>query len=236
MEKILIIGGVAAGATSAAKVRRISVSAEIVMLEAGADISFANCGLPYYIGGDIKSRSKLILQSPESFKEQYGVEVHINTIVGSIDRDAHKVKTMNTVSGEQRTFDYTKLILAQGGRPITPSLPGADSDHVFTLWTLEDMDKISHHLEEKKPKNAVVVGGGFIGLEMVEALVKRGLKVNAVEMMPHVMAIMEAEMAGFIENEMLSYGVGIHTGAAVTEIRPHSVKLDNGKLLDADLV
>ena len=236
MEKIIIIGGVAAGATAAAKVRRISPTAEIIMLEAGPDISFANCGLPYFIGGDIKSRSKLILQSPESFNEQYGVEVHIHTIVSSIDRVAHQVKTMDTRSGEQKTFEYTKLIMAQGGRPITPTLPGADLDHVFTLWTLEDMDKISNHLEEKKPKNAVVVGGGFIGLEMVEALVKRGLKVNVVEMMPHVMALMEAETAGFIENELLSYGVGIHTGAGVTQIMPHSVKLDNGKILEADMV
>ena len=236
MEKILIIGGVAAGATAAAKVRRISPTAQITMLEAGPDISFANCGLPYYIGGDIKSRSKLILQSPESFNEQYGVEVHTHTIVSSIDRVAHKVKTLDTRSGEQKSFEYTKLILAQGGRPIKPTLPGADYDHVFTLWTLEDMDKISHHLEEKKPKNAVVVGGGFIGLEMVEALVKRGLKVNVVEMMPHVMAIMEAETAGFVETEMLSYGVGIHTGAGVTEIMPRTVKLDNGKVLDADMV
>ena len=236
MEKIVIIGGVAAGATAAAKVRRISATAEIVMLEAGPDISFANCGLPYFIGGDIKSRSKLILQSPESFKEQYGVEVHINTLVGSIDRVAHKVQTMNTVSGELMTFEYTKLIMAQGGKPITPALPGADNDHVFKLWTLEDMDKISKYLEEKKPKSAVVIGGGFIGLEMVEALVKRGLKVNLVEMMPHVMSIMEPEMAGFIENEMLSYDVGIHTGAAVTEIKANKVKLDNGKLLDAELV
>ena len=236
MEKILIIGGVAAGATAAAKVRRISPTAEITMLEAGPDISFANCGLPYYIGGDIKSRSKLILQSPESFKEQYGVDVFINTIVSAIDRVAHKVKTWNCQSGEENTFEYSKLILAQGGKPITPNLPGAGYDHVFTLWTLEDMDKIFHHLEVKKPKNAVVVGGGFIGLEMVEALVKRGLKVNVVEMMPHVMSIMEAETAGFIENEMLSYGVGIHTGAGVTEIMPRSVKLDNGKVLDAEMV
>ena len=236
MEKIIIIGGVAAGATAAAKVRRISPTAEIIMLEAGPDISFANCGLPYFIGGDIKSRSKLILQSPESFNEQYGVEVHTYTIVSSIDRVAHLVKTMDTRSGEQKTFEYTKLIMAQGGRPITPTLPGADLDHVFTLWTLEDMDKISHHLDEKKPKNAVVVGGGFIGLEMVEALVKRGLKVNVVEMMPHVMALMEAETAGFIENELLSYGVGIHTRAGVTQIMPRSVKLDNGKVLDADMV
>ena len=236
MEKIIIIGGVAAGATAAAKVRRISPSAQITMLEAGPDISFANCGLPYYIGGDIKSRSKLILQSPESFKEQYDVEVHINTSVSSIDRVAHQVKTTNSRNGEQKTFEYTKLILAQGGRPIKPTIPGANQSHVFTLWTLDDMDKIANHLNEKKPKNAVVVGGGFIGLEMVEALVKRGLKVNVVEMMPHVMAVMEAETAGFIENEMLSYGVGIHTNAGVTEIGSRSVKLDNGKMLDADMV
>jgi NADPH-dependent 2,4-dienoyl-CoA reductase/sulfur reductase-like enzyme/rhodanese-related sulfurtransferase len=236
MEKIIIIGGVAAGATAAAKVRRISPNAQITMIEAGPDISFANCGLPYYIGGDIKSRSKLILQSPESFNEQYNVEVHTHTIVSAIDRTAHTLKAMDIRSGEQKSFEYTKLILAQGGRPIKPTLPGADMEHVFTLWTLEDMDNIARHLDEKKPKNAVVVGGGFIGLEMVEALTKRGLNVNVVEMMPHVMAIMEPETAGFIETEMLSYGVGIHTGAGVTEILPHSVKLDNGKMLEADMV
>ena len=236
MEKIVIIGGVAAGATAAAKARRISPTAQITMLEAGPDISFANCGLPYFIGGDIKSRSKLILQSPESFKEQYDVTVHVNTKVTAIDRIGHQIATTNSETGVQKTFEYTKLILAQGGRPITPTLPGADLEHVFTLWTLEDMDKIASHLNDKHPKTAVVVGGGFIGLEMVEALVKRGLKVNVVEMMPHVMAIMEAETAGFIENEMLSYGVGIHTSAGVTEITPRTVKLDNGKTIDADMV
>ena len=236
MEKIIIIGGVAAGATAAAKVRRISPDAQITMIEAGPDISFANCGLPYYIGGDIKSRSKLILQSPESFNEQYNVDVHIHTTVTSIDKTTHRIKTTNSQTAEKKEFEYNKLILAQGGRPIKPTLPGADSEHVFTLWTLEDMDKIAQYLDEKKPKNAVVVGGGFIGLEMVEALTKRGLKVNVVEMMPHVMAIMEPETAGFIENELLSYGVGIHTGAGVTEIQANSVKLDNGKTLDADMV
>lgn len=236
MEKIVIVGGVAAGATAAAKVRRISPDAQITMIEAGPDISFANCGLPYYIGGDIKSRSKLILQSPESFKEQYDVDVFTHTLVNSIDRNARVVNAVNTQSGESKQFEYTKLILAQGGRPIKPSLPGADLQHVFTLWTLEDMDKIASFIDEKKPKSAVVVGGGFIGLEMVEALVKRGLKVNVVEMMPHVMSIMEAETAGFIENEMLSYGVGLHTSAGVTDILPTSVKLSNGKELEADMV
>ena len=236
MEKIVIIGGVAAGATAAAKARRISPSAKITMLEAGPDISFANCGLPYYIGGDIKSRSKLILQSPESFNEQYGVEVHTNTTVSSIDRAAHQVKTTNSKTGEEKAFSYTKLILAQGGKPIKPDLPGANSNHVFSLWTLEDMDKISSYLEDNNPKSAVVVGGGFIGLEMVEALAKRGLNVSVVEMMPHVMSLMEAETAGFIENELQSYGVGIHTAAGVTEIKTQSVKLNNGKELDADMV
>lgn len=236
MEKIVIIGGVAAGATAAAKVRRISPTASITMLEAGPDISFANCGLPYYISGDIKSRSKLILQSPESFKEQYDVEVHTHTMVSSIDKAEKKIKTIDTRNGEHKTFEYTKLILAQGGRPVAPKIPGAEQDHVFTLWTLEDMDKISSYLSEKNPKSAVVVGGGFIGLEMVEALVKRGLKVSVVEMLPHVMGMMEPEIAGFIENEMLSYGVGIHTSAGVTDIMNRSVKLDNGKILEADMV
>ena len=236
MEKIVIVGGVAAGATAAAKARRISPDAQITMLEAGPDISFANCGLPYYIGGDIKSRSKLILQSPESFKEQYDVDVLVHTLVSAIDKEKHIIKTLDTRSGEKKEFEYTKLILAQGGRPIKPTLPGADASHVFTLWTLEDMDKIASFINERKPRTAVVVGGGFIGLEMVEALVKRGLKVNVVEMMPHVMAVMEAETAGFIETEMLSYGVGIHTGSGVTEIAPKSVKLDNGKTLEADMV
>ncbi len=236
MEKIVIVGGVAAGATAAAKARRISPDAEIVMLEAGPDISFANCGLPYYIGGDIENRSSLILQSPESFNDQYNVQVHTHTLVSAIDRKAHTIKTIDSRSGDTKIFEYTKLILAQGGRPIKPTLPGADHGHVFTLWTMEDMDKIAHYLEDKQPENAVVVGGGFIGLEMVEALVKRGLKVNVVEKMPHVMALMEAETAGFIERELKSYGVGVHTNSGVTEIHSKTVKLDTGKELKADMV
>lgn len=236
MEKIVIIGGVAAGATAAAKARRLSPQAQITMLEAGPDISFANCGLPYYIAGDIDSRSKLILQSPESFNEQYQVEVHTNTIVDAIDKENKVVKTTDSRDGTNKTFEYTKLILAQGGRPIQPDIPGATSDHVFSLWTLEDMDKIDNHLKTKEPKTAVVVGGGFIGLEMVEALVKRGLKVHVVEKMQHVMAIMEAETAGFITRELNAYGVGVHTETAVTKINSNSVELDNGKVLDADMV
>jgi NADPH-dependent 2,4-dienoyl-CoA reductase/sulfur reductase-like enzyme/rhodanese-related sulfurtransferase len=236
MEKILIIGGVAAGATAAAKARRLSPGAQITMLEAGPDISFANCGLPYYIAGDIDSRSKLILQSPESFKEQYNVDVYTNTVVTDIHKEAHSVQTVDSRDGLKKTFEYTKLILAQGGRPIQPDLPGANSDHVFSLWTLDDMDKIDNHLKTKEPKTAVVVGGGFIGLEMVEALIKRGLKVNVVEKMQHVMSNMEGEIAGFITRELKAFGVGVHTETAVTKINSKSVELDNGKTLDADMV
>jgi len=236
MEKLVIIGGVAAGATAAAKARRLSAEAEITILESGPDISFANCGLPYYIGGDIKSRSKLILQSPESFNEQYQTAVHINTSATEIDRENKIVHTIDTRTGEMKSFDYTKLILAQGGKPIAPPIPGADQDHVFQLWTLEDMDKIHGFIENRRPKTAVVVGGGFIGLEMAEALVKRGLKVSVVEMMPHVMAIMEAEIAGFIQQEMMSYGVDVLTNKAVADIGRNQVTLKDGASVAADLV
>jgi len=236
MEKVVIIGGVAAGATAAAKVRRLSSKAEITILEAGADISFANCGLPYYIGGDIKSRSKLILQSPESFNEQYSTNVHIHTTATKIDRENKIVHTVDSNTGEKHAYDYTKLILAQGGRPIAPPLPGADQENVFKLWTLDDMDKIDSFIKEEEPKTAVVVGGGFIGLEMTEALAKRGMKVSVVEMMPHVMGIMEEEIAGVIQEELVSYGVDLHTNKALTEIKGKKVLLNEGTKIDADMV
>ncbi len=236
MEKILIIGGVAAGATAAAKARRISADAQITILESGPDISFANCGLPYYIGGDIKNRSKLILQSPESFNEQYQTDVHIYTTATRIDRENRIVYAVDSRTGEKREYEYTKLILAQGGRPISPPIPGADHNHVFQLWTLDDMDKITAFLDNSKPKNAVVVGGGFIGLEMAESLVKRGLNVTVVEMMPQVMSIMEAEISGFIQHEMRAYGIDIRTSKAVTEINRDHVTLDDGSRIAADMI
>lgn len=236
MEKILIIGGVAAGATAAAKARRLSAEAEITILESGPDISFANCGLPYFIGGDIKSRAKLILQSPESFNDQYQVTVHTYTTATEIDRNTKIVHAVDSRTGEKKTYEYTKLILAQGGRPIAPPIPGAEQDHVFQLWTLEDMDRINSFIENSKPKTAVVVGGGFIGLEMVEALAKRGMNVTVVEMMPHVMAIMEAEIAGFIQQEMRSYGVDVLTNIGVSQIGKNNVTLNEGSRIDADMV
>ena len=236
MEKLLIIGGVAGGATAAAKARRLSQDIEITMLEAGPDVSFANCGLPYYIGGDIKSRSKLILESPETFKDQYNVTVKTMTEAIKIDTKNKVVTALDKNIGENVDYSYDKLIMAQGGKPIVPPLPGVNQKHVFSLWTLDDMDAIHNYIENDEPKSAVVIGGGFIGLEMVEALVKRGLDVHVIEMQPHVMPLMESEIAGFIQEEMEAFGVGIHTNRAVTSIATNTVELDNGETIPADMV
>ena len=236
MKKLLIIGGVAVGATAAARARRLNNDIEITILESGPDVSFANCGLPYYIGRDIKSRSKLILQSPESFKEQYNVDVHTNTEALEIDRKSKTVKTLNRRTGENNSYTYDKLILAQGGKPFIPGLEGAENSNVFSLWTLEDMDRIDSYIKEKEPKTAVVIGGGFIGLEMVEALKKRGLEVSNIELSKHVMPMMEGEIAGFLQQELIDFGVNLYTGRSVTAIRKKSVVLDNGEEVDADMV
>ena len=235
-ENILIIGGVAAGATAAARSRRLNEHAEITVLEAGLDVSFANCGLPYYIGGEIKNRSSLILQSPESFYDQYRVNVYTETEAVELLRDEKKVKALHKPSGKIKEFPYDKLILAQGGKPIVPPIPGADGDNVFQLWTLRDMDAIEEYLEHKNPKSAVVVGAGFIGLEMAEALTMRGLNVSVVEKLPQVMPNLEGEFAGYLQEQLTAYGVDTYTSKAVTDISEHAVRLDSGEIIDADMV
>ncbi len=236
MERILIIGGVAAGATAAARARRMSSEAEITVLEAGPDISFANCGLPYYISRDIDRRSKLILQSPESFHEQYNVQVEVETEVVSIDREAQTVRALQKQSGEEVDFPYDSLILAQGGKPFVPPIPGVDKEHVFSLWTLRDMDAIDHWIEHREPESAVVVGGGFIGLEMVEALRKRGMDVTLVERLPHVMPNMEPEVAGYLTEELEAHEVDVYTSASVTRIDEDVVQLEDGRTVSAEMV
>lgn len=236
MNKILIIGGVAAGATAAARTRRLDGEAEITLLEAGDDVSFANCGLPYYIGGDIKNRSSLILASTETFRDQYQVKIHTATEALEIDREAKQVTALHKNTKEKVVFEYDKLILAQGGKPIVPPLPGATQENVFQLWTLDDMDAIDGFITENEPETAVVVGGGFIGLEMVEALSKRGMKVSLVEMSPQIMPNLEGEMAGFLTKELLDYGVEVHLGTALEKIEGREAKLSNGKVLNADMI
>ncbi|MGE4583293.1 MAG: FAD-dependent oxidoreductase [Sphaerochaeta sp.] len=236
MKDLLIIGGVAAGATAAARARRLDNDVNITLLEAGADVSFANCGLPYYLGGDIAYRSSLILASEETFDEQYKVKVHTHTEALEIDREQKKVKAKNTKTGKEQTFSYDTLILAQGGKPVVPPLPGVDKSHVFQLWTLADMDAIDTFIKEKEPKKAVVVGGGFIGLEMVEALTKRGMNVTLVEMAPQVMPNLEGEFAGFITKELMDFGVQLKLGKSLHAIEDTKVVLNDGSTVDTDFV
>ena len=236
MEKLLIIGGVAVGATAAARARRMNPDMDITILEAGEDVSFANCGLPYYIAGDIKSRSKLILQSPESFHSQYNVKVKTLTEAKKIDRDAKKVTAFNKATGEEEVYPYDRLILAQGGKPFIPGLEGVDRGHVFSLWTLDDMDRINSFIEDRKPAKAVVVGGGFIGLEMVEALTKRGMSVSVIEMAPHVMPLLEGEIAASLQEEMEARSVKLFAGKALTAINENNVVLNDGTEVPADMV
>ncbi|HQL33812.1 MAG TPA: FAD-dependent oxidoreductase, partial [Treponemataceae bacterium] len=174
--------------------------------------------------------------SPETFRDQYRVTVRTATEAKSLDRRKREVTAVDRKTGIETVYAYDSLILAQGGKPIVPPLPGVDQDNVFQLWTLDDMDKINAFIKEKDPKTAVVVGGGFIGLEMVEALVKRGLSVHLVEMAPQIMPNLEGEMAGFLTKELLDYGVRIHTGKALQSIEGSTVKINDGSSLPADMV
>jgi NADPH-dependent 2,4-dienoyl-CoA reductase/sulfur reductase-like enzyme/rhodanese-related sulfurtransferase len=233
-KRIVIIGGVAAGATAAARARRLDETAEITLLEKGPYVSFANCGLPYFLSGDIKRRSSLLLQTPEGFFSRYRVNVKTKTEAVEILRNEHVV-VARTLDGEVR-WPYDKLILAQGGSPVVPPLQGVDLPHVFKLWTIPDMDRIQKYLEERKPAKAVIAGGGFIGLEMAEALKVRGLEVTVVELAPRVMITMDPEFGLMVEAGLKKEGVDVRTGVALTGITEEAVRLSDGSSLSAGIV
>lgn len=233
-KEILIIGGVAGGATAAARMRRLDEHANITVLEKGPYVSFANCGLPYFISGDIKKRSALLLQTPEGFFSRYRVNVKTNTEAIAIDRENHRVKVL-TKNGEEY-LPYDKLILAQGGSPFVPDLPGITNENVFKLWTIPDMDRIQKFIVEKQPAKAVVAGGGFIGLEMAEALRARGIEVTLIELAPQVMIQMDSEFGSMIKNVLQENGVTVINGAAIAEVKTSSVVLTTGEEISADMV
>jgi len=233
--RLLIIGGVAGGATAAARARRLSETAEITVLERGPYVSYANCGLPYFISRDIKKRSELLLQTPEGFDARYRVKVEVRTEAMEIDRAGKRVRAVGP-EGE-RWVPYDKLILAQGGNPILPPLPGADAPHVFKLWTVPDTDRLDGFIEASKPRHAVVVGGGFIGLEMAEAFRSRGLETTVVELLPTVMGVMDREFGVQVAQQLAAHGVQVVTGTGVKAVHPdRTVELTDGRRLPADLV
>ncbi|EGQ7791198.1 FAD-dependent oxidoreductase [Vibrio cholerae] len=222
MTKIVIIGGVAGGASAAARARRLSEDAEIIMFERGPYVSFANCGLPYHIGGDIKERSNLLLQTPESFLARFNVDVRTMSEVLRINRAAKTITVRNLLDQSEYDENYDFLLLSPGAGPVIPPIPGIQNPLTHSLRNIPDMDKIIQTLHMNKPEHATVVGGGFIGLEMMEAFHHLGIKTTLIEMADQVMTPVDREMAGFAHAEIRAKGIDLRLGAALksVEYRP----------------
>ena len=236
--KILIIGGVAGGATAATRLRRLSEENEVIIFEKGSYISFANCGLPYHIGGVIHERDALLLQTPESLKERYNLDVRIHTEVLSIDRNAKTVSIKNLNTGDTYTESYDKLLLSPGVEPIRPPFEGIDSDKIYTLRNIPDMDKIVS--KTRSAKSFVVVGGGFIGLEVAENLLEAGKQVTLVELGNQLMAPVDFDIASFIHEKAEQHGLALLLNTGVEKFADLGdtirVFLNNGTSIDTEAV
>ena len=239
-KRILIVGGVAGGAAAATRARRLSEDAQIVLFERGEHISFANCGLPYHIGGVIPDRKRLLVQTPEAMRNRFRLDVRTGCEVTKIDRQRSCVTVRNVHTKEEHCESYDALILSPGAEPIRGSIPGADDPGVFTLRNMRDMDAINRSLDEGQPARAVVVGAGYIGLEMVEALVARGVEVTLAGRAKQVFAAIDPEMAAPISQQLELHGVDLRLGAPVTAIRRRDDRLDvtlsTGESIEAGLV
>ena len=237
--KYVIIGGVAGGATAAARLRRIDEQAEIILLEKGKYISYANCGLPYYIGGVIAEREKLLVQTPASFGKRFRIDVRVENEVIAIDPEK-KTLTIRKADGKEYEETYDKLLLSPGANPVKPPLEGIDSEGIFTLRNVEDTDRIKAYIIDKQVKRAVVVGAGFIGLEMAENLHHAGVAVSVVEMGNQVMAPIDFSMAAPIHQHLIEKGVSLYLEEGVTRFRRTeegiTVFLKSGKTIPADMV
>ncbi|MFP4144546.1 MAG: FAD-dependent oxidoreductase [Phycisphaeraceae bacterium] len=239
--RIVIVGGVAGGASAATRARRMNESAQIILFEKDAHVSFANCGMPYHVGGEIEDRQKLLVAKPETFANRFGIDVRTRQEVLSIDRQRQMIEVQNHTTGEAYQQPYDKLILSTGAAPIVPPIEGIRSENVFTLRNLDDTDRIRTWLDEHSPKRAVVVGAGFIGLEMVEQFVRRGIDTSLVELQPQVLPPLDAEMAQPLAEELERQGVQLHLGDGIHGVkteggRATAVQLDSGRSVEADLV
>lgn len=237
--KTVIIGGVAGGASAAARLRRLDEAAEIVLLERGEYISYANCGLPYYIGGEITDRSALTLQTPESFHARFRVDVRTGNEAVSIDTAAKTVRVRRAADGTEYEESYDRLLLSPGAAPVRPPIEGLDSERVFTLRNIPDTYQIREFLEQKKPKTAVVAGGGAIGCEMAENLTRAGLSVTIVELADHIIAPLDYDMACLAQQHLRAKGVGLLLKNGIKKILPDGeslrVVLSEGEL-SADML
>lgn len=233
-EKILIVGGVAGGMSAATRLRRLNENAEIIVFEKGPYVSFANCGLPYYVGGEIAEREKLIVQSAKALKNRFNLEVRENSEVIAIDSEGKKVTVVS--NGESYVESYDKLILSPGAKPLIPQIKGLNqATNVFSLRNIPDVDKIMAYLAAKESKSATIIGAGFIGLEMAENLAKRGLSVTIVEKAPHVLPTIDREMAAFVNEELIKNNLSVMTNRGAVEFKNDEILLDNGESLQSDL-
>lgn len=238
-KRVIIVGGVAGGASAAARLRRLDEDIEIVIYEKGEHISFANCGLPYYIGEIIEERSKLLVQTPESMEARFNLDVRVNTEVIDIDREKGEI-TAREKGGKNYNDKYDYLILSPGAEPFKPGLEGIDYDNVFTLRNIPDTDMIKTYVDEKTPKSAVVVGGGYIGLEMAHNLCERGIQVSIVEVLDQVLNPLDYEMASFVHHHLRQKGINLYLDNGLQAIKKEGDKteiiLNNGKKIQTDIV
>lgn len=237
--KVVIVGGVAGGATAAARIRRLDENAEITVFEKSGYISYANCGLPYYIGGEISDREELTLQTPESFNARFRVDVKVRHEVVAINPDRKTVTVRNLSGGEVFEEKYDKLVLSMGAKPIRPNLPGIDDERIFTVRNVEDTFRIKDYIDATKPEKAVVIGGGFIGIEMAENLRRLGTEVTLVEAAPQLMAPFDGDMAAFIHAEVRAAGVKLVLGGMVDGFESNGkslgVRLKDGDIISCDM-
>ena len=233
-EKILIVGGVAGGMSAATRLRRLQEKAEIIVFEKGPYVSFANCGLPYYVGGEIEERENLIVQSSKALQKRFNLDVRENSEVTAIDSKEKKITVLS--NGKSYFESYDKLILSPGAKPFVPQIKGLDlANNVFTLRNIPDVDKIMAQLKEKAPKKATIIGAGFIGIEMAENLAKRGIAVTIVEKAPHVLPTIDREMAAYVNEELIKNNVSVMTNTGAVEFKDKQILLDNGESLLSDL-
>lgn len=238
MKKILIVGGVAGGATAAARLRRLDETSQIIMFERGEYISFANCGLPYYIGGVIENREALLVQTVEGMSKRFNLDIRNFSEVVSIDPENKTISVKNLKTNEEYKESYDELILSPGASPTKPPIPGLDkADNVFTLRNIPDTDRIKAYVDDNRPKEAVVIGGGFIGVEMAENLVERGVKVHLIEMLDQVMAPFDYEMAQILHGHMEDNGVDLILGDGVDSFKNdgNTIVLKSGKQISTDM-
>lgn len=238
---LVIVGGVAGGASAATRARRMNEHATIIMFEKDEHVSFANCGLPYHVGGEIAERDSLFVAKPALFAERFNIDVRTRHEVVGIDRSRHEVTVRDHNTGEYVSQRYDKLILAPGATPVVPQLEGIEAGNIFSVRNVTDTDRINAFMANAQPRRAVVVGAGYIGLEMMEQLHARGVAVTLVELQPQVLPLMDPELAHMLEAEIAAHDIDLRLGDGISAIvsaegLATAVVLDSGKTIDTDMV